>query len=214
MSGLGLRVTHCAPNGGKIIGLQCRICIAFGREEKVGAKRKPASAIQAWTGSFRYDNIESHVRGQHPSKWAEYRLLESHADRNAFLDDVPTAFKNNIKAHFPSLSFGAERQIVFDIEKDIVDVIVGDRCSTRLMSSTVILTMMWRRNLHSVVRLSGMLFSANVFERHCWRKSEHCLYSSTSIRRTATAIFTQSRSTSRKQLCFTCLRYVSCGDSF
>ncbi len=32
--------------------------------------------------------------------------------------------KNSIKAHFPSSSLGAERQIVFDIEKDIVDVIV------------------------------------------------------------------------------------------
>jgi len=35
-------------------------------------------------------------------------------------------FKNSIKAHFPSSSLGAEREMVFDIEKDIVDVIVGD----------------------------------------------------------------------------------------
>ncbi len=33
-------------------------------------------------------------------------------------------FRNSIKVHFPSSSLGAERQIVFDIEKDIVDVIV------------------------------------------------------------------------------------------
>jgi len=35
-------------------------------------------------------------------------------------------FKNSIKAHFPSSSLSAERQIVYDIEKDIVDTIVGD----------------------------------------------------------------------------------------
>jgi hypothetical protein len=35
-------------------------------------------------------------------------------------------FKNSIKAHFPSSSLGAERQIVYDIEKDILDTIVGD----------------------------------------------------------------------------------------
>ncbi|CAK9219971.1 unnamed protein product [Sphagnum troendelagicum] len=29
-----------------------------------------------------------------------------------------------MKAHFPSSSLGVERQIVFDIEKDIVDVII------------------------------------------------------------------------------------------
>ena len=35
-------------------------------------------------------------------------------------------FKNTIKVHFLSSSLGAERQIVYDIEKDIVDTIVGD----------------------------------------------------------------------------------------
>jgi hypothetical protein len=73
---------------------------------------------------FRYNNIESHVSGQHPTKWAEYKQLDSIVDRQAFFDDVPIAFKNSIKAHFPFSSLGAERQIVFDIEKDIVDVII------------------------------------------------------------------------------------------
>ena len=34
--------------------------------------------------------------------------------------------KNSIKAHFPSSSLDAERQIVYNIKKDIVDTIVGD----------------------------------------------------------------------------------------
>ncbi|CAM6014656.1 unnamed protein product [Sphagnum balticum] len=73
---------------------------------------------------FRYDNIESHVSGQHPTKWAEYKCLDSIVERHAFFDDVPVAFRNSIKAHFPSSSLGAERQIIFDIEKDITDVIM------------------------------------------------------------------------------------------
>jgi hypothetical protein len=75
---------------------------------------------------FCYDNIESHVSGQHPTKWAEYKRLNSIVERQAFFDDVPVAFRNSIKAHFSSSSLGAEHQIVFDIEKDIVDVIVRD----------------------------------------------------------------------------------------
>jgi len=57
-------------------------------------------------------------------KWAEYKRLDSIVERQAFFDDVPVVFKNSIKVHFPSSFLGAERQIVFDIEKDIVDVIV------------------------------------------------------------------------------------------
>jgi hypothetical protein len=73
---------------------------------------------------FRYDNIESHVSGQHPTKWAEYKWFGSIVECQTFFDDVLVAFKNSIKAHFPSSSLGAERQIVFDIKKDIMDMIV------------------------------------------------------------------------------------------
>jgi hypothetical protein len=122
---LGLRVSTRAANGGpQVTGLQCRFCIAFGCKEKVGAKRQALTVVQGWMRPFRYDNIESHVSGQHPTKWAEYKQLDSIVDRQAFFDDVPIAFKNSIKAHFPFSSLGAERQIVFDIEKDIVDVII------------------------------------------------------------------------------------------
>ena len=106
--------------------MQCRFCIAFGHEEKVGAKRQPTIVVQGWTRPFRYDNIETHLSSQHPTKYAEYKLLDSVADRHAFFDDVPVAFKNSMKAHFPSSFLGVERQIVFDLKKGIVDVIVGN----------------------------------------------------------------------------------------
>ncbi|KAH9560589.1 hypothetical protein CY35_06G113300 [Sphagnum magellanicum] len=122
----GLKVAHRDPKSSKVISLQCRFCIAFGREEKVGSKCKAATTVQGWSHPFRYDNIENHLCNQHSGQWALYQALESSSERASFFNDVPVAFKNSIKAHFLSSSLGAERQIVYDIEKDIVDTIVGN----------------------------------------------------------------------------------------
>ncbi len=122
----GLKVAHRDPKSSKVIGLQCRFCITFGREEKVGSKRKVATTVQGWSHPFRYDNIENHLCNQHSGQWVLYHALESSSERASFFNDVPVAFKNSIKAHFSSSSLGVERQIVNDIEKDIVDTIVGD----------------------------------------------------------------------------------------
>jgi len=122
----GLKVAHRDPKSSKVIGLQCCFCIAFGREEKVGSKCKATTTVQGWNHPFRYDNIENHLRNQHSGQWAIYQALESSFECTSFFNDVPVAFKNSIKAHFPSSSLGAKRQIVYDIKKDIVDTIVGD----------------------------------------------------------------------------------------
>jgi hypothetical protein len=89
-------------------------------------KRKATTNVQGWSHPSCYNNIENHFRNQHSGQWALYQALESSFERTSFFDDVPVTFKNSIKVHFPSLSLGAERQIVYDIEKDIVDTIVGD----------------------------------------------------------------------------------------
>ncbi len=107
-------------------GLQCRFCLAFGREEKVGSKRKATTTVQGWSHPFCYYNIENHLRNQHSGQWALYQILELSSEHTSFSDDVPVMFKNSIKAHFPSSSLGTERQIVYDIKKDIVDTIMGD----------------------------------------------------------------------------------------
>jgi len=122
----GLKVAHRDPKSSKVLGLQCHFCIAFGREEKVGSKRKVATTVQGWSHPFRYDNIENHLRNQHSSQWVVYQALESSSEHTSFFNDIPVAFKNSIKAHFPSSSLGVERQIAYDIEKDNVDTIVGD----------------------------------------------------------------------------------------
>jgi hypothetical protein len=68
----GLKVAHRDPKSSKVIGLQCRFCIAFGREEKVGSKRKAATTVQGWNHPFRYDNIENHLCNQHSGQWVLY----------------------------------------------------------------------------------------------------------------------------------------------
>ncbi|KAH9562545.1 hypothetical protein CY35_05G077800 [Sphagnum magellanicum] len=108
----GLKVAHHDPKSSK---------------EKVGSKCKAATTVQGWSHPFRYDNIENHLRNQHSGQWALYQALESFSERTSLFDDVPVAFKNSIKAHFSSLFLGIEQQIVYDIEKDIVDTIVKER---------------------------------------------------------------------------------------
>ncbi len=120
----GLKVASCDPKTSKV--LKCHFCIAFGQEDKVGSKRKPTTIVQGWLTPFRYNNIENHMRTQHPTQWAQYATIKSDNDRHQFFVDVPIAFKNSIKVHFPSSSLGAECQIVFNINRNIVDTIFGD----------------------------------------------------------------------------------------
>jgi hypothetical protein len=107
------------------IGLQCRFCHVFGREERAGQKRKPSSTAQSWSPPYRYDNIESHMSKQHREKWALYKALETDEEREAFFSEHGEVYRNTLRSHFVSESAG-ERAIVFDIDQDIVEVIVGD----------------------------------------------------------------------------------------
>ena len=95
----GLMVAHRDPKSSKMTTLQCRGCIAFGREEKVGSKRKVATTVQGWSHLFRYDNIENHLRKQHSGQQALYHTLESSFERASFFNDVPVMFKNSCKSH-------------------------------------------------------------------------------------------------------------------
>ncbi len=61
----GLKVAYRDPKSSKVTGLQCRFCIAFSREEKVGLKRQAATTIQGCSHPFRYNNIENHLRNHH-----------------------------------------------------------------------------------------------------------------------------------------------------
>jgi hypothetical protein len=119
----GLKVIYRDAKTGAVNSLQCRFCISFGRQEKVGAKRKAKRKVQAWSAPFRYENIEGHVRDQHADKFEEYSKLDTQAQEDFFEDVV--LFRNTLTSHFVSEAVG-KRTIVFDIDRDIVDVVVSD----------------------------------------------------------------------------------------
>ncbi len=66
------------------------------------------------------------MRTQHPTQQAQYTTIKSDNECDQFFVNVPAAFKNSIKTHFPSSSLGTKCQIVFNIDTNIVDTIVGD----------------------------------------------------------------------------------------
>lgn len=70
-----LNVISRDPKASHVEVLQCRFCIFFLRESKVGSKRKSTNNVQAWRSPFRYENDEAHLENQHPSIWSKYTKL-------------------------------------------------------------------------------------------------------------------------------------------
>ncbi len=212
----GLKVAYHDPKSSKVTGLQCHFCIAFGWEEKVGSKCKAATTIQGWSHPFHYDNIENHLHNQHSGQWALYQALESSFERASFFDDIPVAFKNSIKVHFLSLSLGVKQQIVYDIEKDIMDTIMGDMMfnlenqvdsdadhdtdEEPAFGSAVEINalLLWRCQAASKAKERALLLF-----KHVELEDDAAIYSySVTIPKTKTTLF-------RLAMC-----YVSCGTSF
>jgi hypothetical protein len=85
-----------------------------------------------WVYPFRYDNIENHVLRQHPEKWAEYQnerktwIYGSRYDEcnKFFAKTITTASRNYFRS--PEQPGQARPQLVFTIDKDIVESIIGD----------------------------------------------------------------------------------------
>ncbi|KAH9265975.1 hypothetical protein BASA83_010885 [Batrachochytrium salamandrivorans] len=90
------------------------------KEEEVGRKRKATSNVKYFE-SFRTDNYLSHLQGQHSLKWEEYQRIHTSDEREAFFTNREIPFIATLDAHFES-----ERPLQFLINKDIVDIIIGD----------------------------------------------------------------------------------------
>ncbi|KAH6577117.1 hypothetical protein BASA60_004196 [Batrachochytrium salamandrivorans] len=103
-----------------VTSVACRFCITFGKEEEVGRKRKATSNVKYFE-SFRTDNHLSHLQGQHSLKWEEYQRIHTSDEREAFFTNREIPFIATLDAHFES-----ERPLQFLINKDIVDIIIGD----------------------------------------------------------------------------------------
>ncbi|KAH6567445.1 hypothetical protein BASA50_003292 [Batrachochytrium salamandrivorans] len=103
-----------------VTSVACRFCITFEKEEEVGRKRKATSNVKYFE-SFRTDNYLSHLQGQHSLKWEEYQRIHTSDEREAFFTNREIPFIATLDAHFES-----ERPLQFLINKDIVDIIIGD----------------------------------------------------------------------------------------
>jgi hypothetical protein len=115
----GLLIKIRDPQSSVVTSVACRFCIAFGKEESIGRKRKATSNVK-YFNTFREDHYVSHLVGQHPTKWNEYKELQSEDERNAFFTKVSTPFINTLDSHFDE-----EQSFSFLVNKSIVEVIIG-----------------------------------------------------------------------------------------
>ncbi len=147
-----MSIASCKLHTGVVNGLRCHFFIVFGREERVGAKRKPPAVGQLWVAPFRCDNIESHMKKQHPSKWTEHEAVKKSwkSFTKPFLrvelsdlfftkkdDDTQSKKCSSDMDHFQNVvvsplssskrnaAAAIEKSTVHGIDKDIVDVING-----------------------------------------------------------------------------------------
>ncbi|KAH6600444.1 hypothetical protein BASA50_002301 [Batrachochytrium salamandrivorans] len=114
----GLKVVSKDAKTGKVDLVACRLCIAFGIEEKVGAKRQKTVCKKTFGPQFRPENYRSHLTTQHPKAWAAYQL-KCNADKAVFFD-VAVPFVNTIISHMD-----LERDhITYRLDKLIIEVII------------------------------------------------------------------------------------------
>lgn len=71
----GLEVASRDPQSHLVDSVLCRFCSTFGREERVGRRRKSTTNIKFFKRPFRSDNYRSHLESQHPLRWEKYRVL-------------------------------------------------------------------------------------------------------------------------------------------
>ena len=118
----GLQISERAPTTKEVISVSCQFCIFFGREEKVGAKRKATSNIQYFRCPFCADVYTRHMLSQHHVVWERYCALSNEEKATFFNQNAPVAHRNTLRSHFE----GAQEHMHYFVSKDIVDVIIAD----------------------------------------------------------------------------------------
>ena len=122
LSAYGLKICERDPSTKAVVSVSCRFCVHFGREEKVGAKRKPTSNVQYFRQPFRADVYQRHMKAQHSQRWETYCKLSEEQKATFFDENAPVVHRDTIRSYFG----GAQQPVHFFVNKDIVDVIVGE----------------------------------------------------------------------------------------
>eukprot|EP00171_Calliarthron_tuberculosum_P002636 IDg2636t1 len=116
----GLAINEREQKTGTVVSARCLFCEKLGREadDHTGRKRKRTMNVKTFKRPFRSDNIKAHLTGQHSKAYIEYSAL-SDEEKKVYFNRVN--FNNTLAAHFDG-----EQSLTFTINRDIVDVIIGD----------------------------------------------------------------------------------------
>ena len=119
----GVTVAERAPGNGAVVSLKCLFCEYVGRQDAGTAggarKRVRSENSKYYRAPFRTDNMKNHLQSQHRDKWQEYQSLGAE-EKKVFFDCI-TPVANTLRAHFDG-----ENDLVFTVERDIVQVLVTD----------------------------------------------------------------------------------------
>lgn len=105
-----------------VVSASCLFCVHFGREAKIGSKRKRTVNVMYFKKPFRADMYRRHMISQHPQRWKEYSELTAREKESFFDSNAPVVHRNTINSHFG----GSQVPVQLRVDKDIVDVIIGD----------------------------------------------------------------------------------------
>ena len=103
-----------------VVAVECLFCVYFGRESKVGAKRKKTENIKYFSRPFRADNYRQHHVTQHPQRWEQYQEANHEEKKRFFEENRP--IKETLHHHY-----GVKQvQQRYLINAPIVEVIIGE----------------------------------------------------------------------------------------
>lgn len=118
----GVKVVERDAATKEVVSASCLFCIHFGREENIGSKRSRTANVMYFKKPFRSDMYLRHMTSQHPLRWNEYSALNQTEKASYFDANAPVVHRNTIKSYFG----GSQVPIQLLVDKDIVDVIIGD----------------------------------------------------------------------------------------
>lgn len=124
----GLEVSTRDITTSEVTSAVCLFCRQFGREEDMERKRKLTTNAKYFQYPWRSDNINSHLKKQHPVKWEEYNSLSSEEKKNFFIKKESAEVVNMRSFVQPQASMKAriiaKQKCKFLIDEDIVETLI------------------------------------------------------------------------------------------